>query len=441
MADLLALSARYIDNDIYEGAGLVNRPTTELSEVAPGIALIEAFSHVVAFRTGDGLVLFDTSLEAFAGGVMKSLRGWTDEPVSHVCYTHGHADHVGGTGAVLCEACDRNRPRPQVIGHENVSPRFRRYELTNGYNFTINARQFAPATELRMGGGEPGGKPAARRFGPDPWVQPDTTFRDRMEFRAGDTRFELRHAIGETDDHLWAWVPEHKAICSGDFVTWVFPNAGNPQKVQRFPLEWARALREMAAMEPELLLPAHGLPIAGKARIAGVLDTIASALEFLVSRSLDMMNAGARLDDLIHGVKLPSHFMDKPYLKPVYDEPEFIIHNIWRLYGGWYDGNPSRLKPAPDAAVAAEIAALAGGVAKLVARAETLAATGREEDMRLACHLAEAATLAEPENREAHAARAAVYGARRKAELSLMSKGIFGWAERESAQKAGKNDV
>lgn len=331
MADLLATSARFIDNDIYEGAGLINRPTTELSEVADGIALVEAFSHVVAFRTGDGLVLFDTSLEAFGGGVLKSLRKWSDEPVAHICYTHGHADHVGGTGAFVCEACERNRPRPQIIGHENVSPRFRRYELTNGYNFTINARQFAPAQELRMGmseGNKDGTPPLPRRFGPDPWVNPDITFRDSMEFRSGDLRFELRHAIGETDDHLWAWVPEHKAICSGDFVTWVFPNAGNPQKVQRFPLEWARALREMAAKEPELLLPAHGLPIAGKERIATVLDTIASALEFLVSRSLEMMNAGARLDDLIHGVKLPSHFMNKPYMKPVYDEPEFIIHNI-----------------------------------------------------------------------------------------------------------------
>jgi len=234
MADLLATSARFIDNDIYEGAGLINRPTTELSEVADGIALVEAFSHVVAFRTGDGLVLFDTSLEAFGGGVLKSLRKWSDEPVAHICYTHGHADHVGGTGAFVCEACERNRPRPQIIGHENVSPRFRRYELTNGYNFTINARQFAPAQELRMGmseGNKDGTPPLPRRFGPDPWVNPDITFRDSMEFRSGDLRFELRHAIGETDDHLWARVPEPKAICSGDFVTWVFPNAGNPQKV------------------------------------------------------------------------------------------------------------------------------------------------------------------------------------------------------------------
>jgi|GEM_PF-5203407 hypothetical protein len=81
--------------------------------------------------------------------------------------------------------------------------------------------------------------------------------------------------------------------------------------------------------------------------------------------------------------------MDKPCLKPVYDEPEFIIHNIWRL----------------------------------------------------ACHLAEGATLAEPENCDAHMAHANVYGARRKAEASLMSEDIFGWAERKNAHKADKNSA
>ena len=43
MADLLALSARFIDNDIYEGAGLVNRPTMELSELGNGMAQIGGF--------------------------------------------------------------------------------------------------------------------------------------------------------------------------------------------------------------------------------------------------------------------------------------------------------------------------------------------------------------------------------------------------------------
>ncbi|MGZ4695392.1 MAG: alkyl sulfatase dimerization domain-containing protein, partial [Acidimicrobiales bacterium] len=65
MADLLELSRRFIDEGVpadSTGLGPVNRVTLELSEVADGVAMIEAFSHVVAFDSGDGLVLFDASL-------------------------------------------------------------------------------------------------------------------------------------------------------------------------------------------------------------------------------------------------------------------------------------------------------------------------------------------------------------------------------------------
>ena len=65
----------------------------------------------------------------------------------------------------------------------------------------------------------------------------------------GDRVIELHHARGETDDHLWGWMPEERWAFVGDFVIWNFPNAGNPQKVQRFPIEWAAALRAMAAIK------------------------------------------------------------------------------------------------------------------------------------------------------------------------------------------------
>ena len=39
---------------------------------------------------------------------------------------------------------------------------------------------------------------------------------------------------------------------------------------------------------------------------------------------------------------------------------EFIIRNIWRLYGGWYDGQPSNLKPPAEASIAKEISSLIG---------------------------------------------------------------------------------
>ncbi len=425
MADLLALSARMIDQGIYEGPGSVNRVTSELSEVGDGIAMVEAFSHVVAFSTDDGLVLFDTSLETLGGAVLKSLRGWSQSPVNTIAYTHGHIDHVGGCGHFVEEARSAGRAAPRVVAHENVPPRFGRYELTNGYNAVINSRQFLRATAIAGMGGQ--------RFGPEHWVQPDTTFRDRLRQQVGGLEIELRHAIGETDDHLWAWLPQRKAICAGDFVTWVFPNAGNPQKVQRYPLEWAKALREMASLEPELLLPAHGLPVEGKARIRTLLDDLAGALEHLVRETLSLMNDGATLDTVLQTVRLPQDLIDKPYMRPVYDEPEFVLHNIWRLYGGWYEGNPARLKPAPAAALASELANLSGGAGVLAQRARELA---EADELRLACELIELATQAAPEDREAHAARAEIYAQRRKRELSTMAKGVYGWAARESRRIA-----
>ncbi len=427
MADLLALSSRLIDTgDGYEGPGSVNRVTTEISEVADGIAMVESFSHVVAFDSGDGLVLFDTSIEGLAQPVLKSLRSWSSARVRNIAYTHGHIDHVGGAQIFVEEARQNNDPAPAFIGHENLPQRFERYALTSGYNRVINQRQFGSA---RMIGAPSDPEPADAPFGPSVWVRPETTFRDRLMLRAGDLEFVLQHSKGETDDHLWAWIPSHKAICTGDLVIWVFPNAGNPQKVQRYPLEWARALREMAALDAELLLPAHGLPIAGRERIRLVLDDMAGALESLVEQTLRLMNAGARLDEIVHSVNLPAALLEKPYLRPTYDEPEFIVHNIWRLYGGWYDGNPAHLKPAPDAELGGELAGLAGGVGSLIARALELA---RGDSLRLACSLIEFATQAEPENREAHAARAEIYAQRRKSELSLMARGIYGHASRES---------
>ena len=84
------------------------------------------------------------------------------------------------------------------------------------------------------------------------------------------------------------------------------------------------------------------------------------------------MNAGARLDEVLHTVRAPAHLVDLPYLRPVYDEPEFVVRNVWRLYGGWWDGNPATFKPAPERDLAGELAALAGGAAALADRALAL---------------------------------------------------------------------
>ncbi|MDZ7669736.1 MAG: alkyl sulfatase dimerization domain-containing protein [Gammaproteobacteria bacterium] len=350
--------------------------------------------------------------------MVKEIRRWRADRFNTIVYTHGHVDHVGGCGAFLEDAAAAGQVTPRVAGHVNLGRRFDRYNLTNGYNQIINERQFG---QFRRRGYQIADSGS---FLPESSPKPDVAYENTLPLEVGGMSLELRHAKGETDDHTWAWIPRHKAICAGDFFIWNFPNAGNPQKVQRYPAEWAAAMRAMAAQGAELFLPAHGLPIAGAERIRLVLTDVAEALEHLVRETVAMMNEGAPLNDIIHAVSIDPAVLEKPYLRPMYDEPEFIVRNIWRLYGGWYDGNPANLKPAREDALARELAALAGGADKLADRALALADT----DARLACHLVEFAVRAEPDNARAHEIRAEVYQRRRDRETSLMAKGIFGHA-------------
>ena len=412
---LLDRSARYIDGAVYEGPRTVNPIDGSFHEVAEGVGLVCGFSHIWTVDADQGLVVLDTSLPGFASVALEHLRRWRDAPVDTIVYTHGHVDHVGGARVFLDDAAERKRPSPTVVAHDAVVRRFDRYDLTRDYNEIINGRQFGPNFRLGSFAGD--------------WVRPEVTYTDGLDLEVGEASLRLIHEKGETDDHTIAWMPQQGVLFTGDLIIWSFPNAGNPQKAQRYPAEWAAALRRMIDLRPSLLAPAHGLPIAGTERIARVLDDTASALEGLVSDTLEMMNAGARLDEIVHTVRVPTELLERPYLRPSYDEPEFVVRNIWRLYGGWHDGNPARLKPAPDSAVAAEVAAMAGGAGALARRAQELCEAG---DLRLACHLAEWAAQAAPADAEVHAARAEVYRVRRDRELSLMARGLYLDASRSS---------
>ena len=390
--------------------------TGRLIAVAERTAFLPSFANVSAFETDEGLVLVDTGGILIAQSVHEQIRAWSDAPLHTAIYSHGHVDHVFGVPFFEAEGSGK----PRVVAHENVRKRFDRYALTAGYNAAINERQF------QVQGLE----------WPTDYRYPDETYSDAHSFEVGGERFELTHAKGETDDHTWTWVPGRRVLCCGDLFIWATPNAGNPQKAQRYPREWAQALREMARLDAEVMLPGHGLPVVGADRVRAALEDTAAVLESICEQALELMNRGAPLDEVIHGVDPPAELVAKPYLKPVYDEPEFIVRNLWRLYGGWFDGNPAHLKPAPEAALATELAQLAGGADRLAARALELAADGAgDTELRLAGHLAELALRADPRSEVTRDARAHVNERRADGATSTMARGIFRWAAADARRR------
>jgi alkyl sulfatase BDS1-like metallo-beta-lactamase superfamily hydrolase len=387
-----------------------------LAEVTDGVAFVPTFGNCSAIKTDDGLFMVDTGSSFTAPLMFEELRRWSTDRVDTAVFSHGHIDHVFGVQLFDAEAQSNGWRAPHVVAHNQLPDRFDRYVMTAGYNQTVNRRQFG-VKDLVW---------------PTNYRYPDETYVETFQLDVGGVEIRLRHEKGETDDATVSWIPSKKVLCTGDLFVWSSPNAGNPQKVQRYPREWAQALRRMDELGAEYLLPGHGLPIIGAQRVHQALSETAEFLENIVEQTLALMNAGTRLSDILSSVVVPAHLSDRPFLQPVYDEPEFIVHNIWRLYGGWWDGNPATLKPANDRAVAQEIAALAGGAGRLAERAVALMHDHEPDDERLAGHLIEMAWLAAPSDPGIARIRQQIFTERAERATSTMAKGVFNWAARES---------
>jgi alkyl sulfatase BDS1-like metallo-beta-lactamase superfamily hydrolase len=392
-------------------------------ELAPDLLALKGIAGLYVVDSGAGLVMLDGGTRLDVDRTFEEVRRWRPEvPLVAAVFSHHHVDHICATERFEAEAAARGWPPPVVYAHELMPQHFDRYLRTLGWNTAINRRQFAiDAPRFRW---------------PDRYRYPDVTYQDRLTFRLGRLTFHLHHGRGETDDHTFTWIPERRILAPGDLFIYAVPNAGNPQKVQRYVSDWADALDRMAGLGAETLLPGHGLPIFGAERIHEALTQTARFLRAIEEQTLALMNRGASLDQVLHGVKLPEELMQKPYLRPVYDDPRFLIRMVWRRYGGWWDGEFDGLLPAPRAEQAAEWVRLAGGVERVLERARALGAEGRHA---LACHLAEMARHAAPEDPAVHRTRASVYRAYAKRQTSSMARNILNHAALASDQ--GRRDL
>ncbi len=335
-----------------------------------GIHMLQLWSNICIIETDDGVVLFDVGFAFNGRRIVEEVRSITDKPVRYIVYGHGHADHSFGSRAVIKDADARGYPRPVIIGHDNLPRRFDRYRETLEYQAHINRIQFEIPDQM----------PAF----PEKYTYPDQTYSDVMRFQVGGTAFELRHAMGETDDTTWMWIPERKTVCVSDLWVWSCPNIGNPFKVQRYEVEWAQALEEIASLSPELLLPGHGGAIQGADEIGSCCRTVAKALRFLHDQVIRMLNQGKWQEEILQSFEWPEEFAQSPYLASIYGHPYFIVQAVLRRYHGWFDGNESHLFPSSTSEIAREILSLVGEPVKILDRARDLDRQGKTQ---LALHM------------------------------------------------------
>ncbi len=396
--------SRAIATDIFAASeeGIADaRKLSRIERVAPNTWIIYLpLVNVVVFETEEGLVLVDAGMAAAGPVIRELIASVTDAPIHTIIYTHCHVDHAYGTWALMADS-------PNIVAQADLPACFDRYIELPG---SLAKYMGQPVASL----------PTSR----DELVYPTQTFRGETTLTVGGEAFVLRARPGETEDQLYVWVPSRQTLATADYYQGFLPNTGNGKRVQRYPEEWARALREMAAENATLLLPAHGEALTDPALIRENLTVLAEALEWVIARTKEELNKGTRQDLVYRSLNVPAHLFSHSTLNQQYVSWEDISKMVMRRYVGWWDDIPSHWTDAPFDEQSAEITELAGGVAALDRRARAL----MDEDIVMASHIADWAWFGHPGDPVAQRLLIDVY-AHRIVNTESNTQEILAWLE------------
>ena len=343
----------------------------EVIEVTEGVhvAIGYALANAILVEGENSNIIIDTTGTIETAREVKALfDAINSNPIEAIIYTHNHGDHTYGA-TVFAE--DSN---PDIYAHDSteeylsrvigiirpiISARSNRMFGNSLPKSEVENNGIGPFLEIGRDGRQPG------------LLYPTKTFSDKIKFEVGGVKVELFHAPGETNDQLFVWLPEKKALFPGDNFYKTFPNLytirGTPY---RDLAGWVNSIDVMRYLQPEFLIPSHTRPLVGQDNINEILTTYRDGIQFVHDQTVRLMNLGLGPDDIAETLVLPKHLGDSPFLKEFYGSPEWSAKNVFSGYLGWFNGNPSSLKPLPQIEEAENFIKLAGGRDSLLATAE-----------------------------------------------------------------------
>ena len=217
----------------------------------------------------EGVVVYDGGgMPAMSEQIIEKIRSLTDLPVTHVVTSHWHGDHNFGVFR-FGEEYDN----VQFIAHEFTA------EVINSSRINYIDREmgfveqnFAEFKKIVETGVDSEGNEVSEinrsnykdtidhrdqidyEFLRAKVTPPNVTFSDKYVIESGSRTIELLflgHANTEGD--IVMWLPEEKIVATGDIVVLPTPFAFNVP-----PRAWSQTLRNINALDYDVLVPGHG---------------------------------------------------------------------------------------------------------------------------------------------------------------------------------------
>ncbi len=361
--------------------------------IADGVYQAHGVGNTNIVVTSEGVVVIDGGLPTSAGDHRELLAEVAPGDARYAIATHAHADHAGGLGKWIGEDT-------VVLAHRTF-PETQRY-LTGLVPFFLRRNKIyypdsVPDIPDVIAG------PMFRQLYP----HLDTTLLvdDVHAFELGGTRFEVIHTPGaEGEDSISVWLPDRKILFTGDFFGPIFPMWPNLYTIRgektRFAVPYIDSLERVLALEPEIIVPSHFLPIVGKDEIREGVTRMRDAVRYVHDATVEGMNDGKDVYTLMNEIRLPQHLE----LSEAHGKVSWGVRAIWEGYSGWFHHETPQLYAVHPRTVWAEIVEMSGGPDAVARSAQARLDAGRPVE---ALHLTAIALEADATNRAALSAELA----------------------------------
>jgi len=286
-----------------------------------------------------------------------------DYPIVAMVYTHSHADHYGGSQAIMDLAgSDIPVIAPAGFLEEAISeniiagPAMRRraaYQLGS---------PLALAPEARIGAGLGVGL----AVGSYSLVPPtDLVSETGEEMTVDGVRMVFQVTSGtEAPAEINIGFPDLGVVNIAENANPAHHNILTPRgaKVRDTKL-WSESLTEAIGLfdYADTLVVSHGWPVFGADEIEDYLANQRDAYAYLHDQTVRMMNKGLTAEEIAAEIKLPDSIGKQWYNRPYYGDYTFNARAVYQFYLGFFDGNPSNLAPMPPEMAGAKYVEAMGG--------------------------------------------------------------------------------
>ena len=372
--------------------GLINHTNEFNKEIytykTPGglihIAVGFGIANSIMIEGKDGNIIVDVTDSVSEAEMVHSLfKKKNSNPIKAIIYTHNHGDHTFGAEYFI----KSQEEKPIVIAHESTDYYVQRIMgIINPIISKRSTRMFGtllPDEQFINAGIGPSLNVSDSPIG---YIEPDTVFKDELKLKIAGINLELYHAPGETNDQIFVWLPDHKALMPGDNIYNTFPNLYTIRgTTHRNVIGWVKSLDHMRSFNPEYLFPSHTKPLSGE-DVMNSLTIYRDAIQYVHDQTIRLMNEGYYPDEIVELIELPDELSSSSFLREFYGTIRWSVKSIYSGYLGWFNGNPADLDPLSRKEKAIRISNLAGGDENLF---NELKRAVEDEDMQWALQLSE----------------------------------------------------